>query len=335
MQDMKDWPRVSPSVDIRKALESIEWCTTSDWYVKLGYVTTADSAQPFGCWECWRVCAGGTAFSLWSREPVDWPGQTESGQEREATLRALEEWFSYKPDWAEAFDDSFKYHIHVTESLFRDVFLHCQRAFPWLQSSQWSSARDDWLRTMGLGLGPNMWQAEEWMGYSPGNKKATLPGKQRTRSRINCRFWKWTFWHALDTSVLSQNQKKRVGHLEIVEHLQNPGTTLLSGTTPGLKLFGNAWVNNQPSSLSGRNPSFHTAQTFNLQVFTEGFGLFGVGILPFVSRQHGFFGRIRSTCCFIITRIILLAFFSDVIPIMLDTFRYYVISPYDSRNIYI
>ena len=210
MQDMKDWPRVSPSVDIRKALESIEWCTTSDWYVKLGYVTTADSAQPFGCWECWRVCAGGTAFSLWPREPVDWPGQTESGKEREATLRALEEWFSYKPDWAEAFDDSFKYHIHVTESLFRDVFLHCQRAFPWLQSSQWSSARDDWLRTRGLGLGPNMWQAEEWMGYSPGNKKATLPGKQRTRSRINCRFWKWTFWHALDTSVLSQNQKKEL-----------------------------------------------------------------------------------------------------------------------------
>ena len=40
--------------------------------------------------------------------------------------------------------------------------------------------------------------------------KATLPGKQRTRSRINCRFWKWTFWHALDTSVLSQNQKKEL-----------------------------------------------------------------------------------------------------------------------------
>ena len=155
------------------------------------------------------------------------------------------------------------------------------------------------------------------MGYSPGNQgRPHFLGSNGLGLASVADFY-WTFWHALVLSLVkAQNQKKELDTSKLLrKHLQNPGTTLLSGTTPGLKLFGNAWVNNQPSSLSGRNPSFHTAQTFNLQVFTEGFGLFGVGILPFVSRQHGFFGRIRSTCCFINTRIILLAFFSDVIPI--------------------
>ena len=82
----------------------------------------------------------------------------------------------------------------------------------------------------------------------------------------------------------------------LCKHLQNPGTTLLSGTTPGLKLFGNAWVNNQPVFLEG-TPHY----TDSLAGF----------ILLVVS-----------------------SFISDANPIYVGYIQIlYVISPYDSRHI--